>query len=64
MNKSPDISLTADVKEEMILVFMNRREIVRHPSIAPNQLEYVVSKILCGLVEANEGFTQVIRSKY
>ncbi|KAJ6073011.1 hypothetical protein N7467_011096 [Penicillium canescens] len=63
LNENPAISLVADVKEEMMLVFMNGREIARHPGIAPDQLEYVVSKTLCGLGEAKEGFAQAICSK-
>jgi hypothetical protein len=63
MNESPAISLVADVQEEMLLVFMNGREIARHPGIAPDQLEYVVSKTLCGLGEAKEGFMQVTCSQ-
>lgn len=63
LNESPAISSLADVKEEMLLVFMNGKEIARHPGIAPDQLEYVVSKTLCGLGETKQGFTQGICSR-
>lgn len=57
MNESSAIPLDANVKEEMLLVFMHGEEIARHHGISLDQLEYVVSKTLCGLEEANEGFT-------
>lgn len=56
LNENPAIYLVTDVKEEMMLVFMNEKEIARYPSVAPDQLEYVVSKTLCGLGDAKEGF--------
>ena len=60
MDKSPAIALEVDVKEEMLLVLLNGKEIARHPGIAPDQLENVASKNLCGLEEANEGFAQIV----
>jgi hypothetical protein len=63
LDESPDISLFAEVKEEMMLVFEKGKEIARHLGIAPDELEYVVSRTLCGLGASEQGFTQAICSK-
>lgn len=57
IKESSAFSLDVNVKETMLLVFMNGKEIARHPVIAPEKLDYVVSKILYELEEVNEGFS-------
>lgn len=43
----------------MLLVFMNGREIARHPGIASDHLEYVFRNFVLTGREIKEGFTQV-----
>lgn len=59
INRSPAICSNANVTEEMILVFKNGKEIERHLGTKPDQLEYIISKTLCGLGEAGEDFSEI-----
>lgn len=54
INGCPAICLDANVTEEMMLVFKNGKEIGRHLGSKPDQLEYIISKTLCGLGEVGE----------
>lgn len=59
INRCPAICLNASVTEEMIVVFKNGKEIERCIGTEPDQLEYIVSKSLCGLGEAGEDFSEI-----
>ena len=46
----PEICQAANVNAPVLVVFKNGQEVIRYPGGNVEQIEYVVSRILCGLM--------------
>lgn len=53
LREHPEISRTANVDAPMLVVFKDGREVTRFPGGDVDQLVYVVSRALCGLIGPN-----------
>lgn len=50
LKRYPEISQTANVHAPMLVIFKDGQEVTRYPGGHIDQIEYVVSRVLCGLM--------------
>lgn len=53
MRINPEISRVANIEAPMLVVFKDGQELTRYHGGTPDQMEYVVSRVLCGLMGPN-----------
>ena len=56
LEECPEISRAASVYEPALVVFKDGREVTRYAGAHIDQIEYVVSRVLCGLIGPNGEF--------